>query len=137
MSNSTGSAITMVALSAAMGITAVITTIINYKRQKKEYSKSLDDWRTQYQDYIDSTIQTIHERQDRDVAKLNELYPDVLGLIVPNSEGVYSLNDRVFSRSVAETTFYRLGSACPIRSKADLKSGEMTRMLSFPKPLSV
>lgn len=83
MSNSTGSAITMVALSAAMGITAVITTIINYKRQKKEYSKSLDDWRTQYQDYIDSTIQTIHERQDRDVAKLNELYPDVLGLIVP------------------------------------------------------
>lgn len=126
MSNSTGSAITMVALSAAMGITAVITTIINYKRQKKEYSKSLDDWRTQYQDYIDSTIQTIHGRQDRDVAKLNELYPDVLGLIVPNSEGVYSLNDRVFSRSVADNDFlsFRVGLSNKVESRFEIRGDD-------------
>lgn len=122
ISSSTGSAITMVALSAAMGITAIITTVINYKRQKKEYAKNLDDWRTQYQDYIASTIQSIRERQEKDVAKLDELYPDILKLIVPNSEGVYSLNDNIFSRSAFDDDFlsFRLGLSDQVESRFEI-----------------
>ena len=45
MSNSSSSGLAMIALSGAMGITALITTALNFRRQKKEFAADLKAWR--------------------------------------------------------------------------------------------
>lgn len=115
--------IAMLALSAAMGITAAITTVMTWKRQKKEYAKSLSDWRNQYQNYIDRVISTIKNRQQGDVAKMHELYPDMLSLINRDGKGVYSLNEHIYCRAPQDEDFlsFRIGISDDVRSKFDVK----------------
>lgn len=125
MSGNAASSITMIALSAAMGITAAITTTITWKRQKKEYEQSLKDWRTQYQEYIDSILERIQERQTKDAYKLDELYPDMLKLINQDDKGIYSLNENLYSRSPQDTDFlmFRLGVSDKVESMFPIKGG--------------
>lgn len=122
MGGNTGASLTMVALSAAMGVTAIITTTINWNKQKKEYAQNLKDWRNRYQDYIDSLLQRISDRQEADVKKLNELYPDVLALMKEDSNGVYSLNDNIYSRSANDRDFlaFRIGTSNDVPSKFEV-----------------
>lgn len=123
MSGNAASGITMIALSAAMGITAVITTTITWRRQKKDYEHSLKDWRTQYQDYIDGIFAKIQERQTADAYKLDELYPDMLKLINQDDQGIYSLNENLYSRSPQDADFltFRLGASDKVESMFPIK----------------
>ncbi len=113
----------MLALSAAMGISAVITTFITWKRQKKEYEESLKKWRYQYQDYIDKLILTIKDRQQSDTAKMHELYPDMLSLINQDSDGIYSLNENIYCRVPQDEDFltFRIGVSDDVQSKFEVK----------------
>ena len=132
MSASGSSSITMIILSIAMGITAVITTSISWKRQKKVYSDDLKDWRNQYADYIDNLIKEIKVRQEKDAKKLNELYPDVTSLINPDENGVYSLNERLYSRSENDDDFltFRLGNSNDVESIFQIKGNDKNVVFS-------
>lgn len=125
MSGNAASSITMLALSAVMGITAAVTTTITWKRQKKEYEQSLKDWRTQYQEYIDSIFAKIQERQTKDAYKMDELYPDMLKLINQDDKGIYSLNENLYSRSPQDSDFltFRLGVSDKVESMFPIKGG--------------
>ena len=114
-----------VILSAAMGITAAVTTTITWKRQKNEYEQNLKDWRNRYQDYIDSVIGTIQDRQIKDASKLDELYPDMLKLIEKDDKGIYSLNENLYSRSPQDADFltFRLGVSDKVESMFPIKGG--------------
>ena len=125
MSGNATSSFTMIALSVAMGITAVVTTLITWKRQKIEYEQSLKDWRNQYQEYIDSIFAKIKERQTKDAFKLDELYPDMLKLINQDDKGIYSLNENLYSRSPQDGDFltFRLGVSDKVESMFPIKGG--------------
>jgi len=118
LGGSSGAGMTMIVLSAAMGVTAIVTTTINYKRQKKDYARDLKDWRDHYQDYVDSVIETIRARQERDTETLNARYPDVLSLMRKDGRGVYSLNENIYSRSAKERDFlsFRIGTSNDVKS---------------------
>lgn len=106
-----GSGVAMALMSGIMGVSALVTTIINWRKQKKDYADSLFKWRTQYEGYINSLLAKVKARQKRDVAQLEQLYPDMLTLIKPDSRGVYSMNDRLFSRAPQDKDFlsFRIG----------------------------
>lgn len=123
MGAGTGGGVTMIVLSAAMGVTALITTTINWKKQKKEYAKNLKNWRTRYQDYIDSLMLKIKTRQEQDTAKLNELYPDVLHLMKKDQNGIYALDEDIYSRSANERDFlsFRIGTSNDVKSTFEVR----------------
>lgn len=132
MSTSGSSGIPMIILSVAMGITAVITTSLSWKRQRKAYSDDLKDWRNQYEDYIDNLIREIKARQEKDTKKLDELYPDVVSLINPDEKGVYSLNERLYSRSENDDDFltFRLGNSNDVDSIFQIKGNDKNVVFS-------
>ena len=125
-SGNSGAGLTMVVLSAAMGVTAIVTTTINWNKQKKEYAQNLKDWRTHYQSYIESVIERIKSRQEQDAQTMNELYPDVLSLMKENGNGVYSLNDSIYSRSVNDRDFlsFRIGTSNDVKSTFEVQGEE-------------
>ena len=110
-SGSGGSWVTMILLSAVVGVAGIMTTVLAWKRQKREYATNLSDWRTRYESYADALMLTIKERQKRDVAKLEELYPDMLLLINEDRQGVYALNEHIYSRAPQDSDFltFRVG----------------------------
>lgn len=122
MSSGVGAGATMIVLSVAMGIVTIVTTILNWKRQKKSFSDSLKKWRTQYENYIDRLLAQIKKRQTQDAQKLDELYPDVLTLINQGDRGVYSLNDNLYSRAPQDSDFltFRIGVSNDVESKFEI-----------------
>ena len=119
----TGSGITMILMSVAMGISAVVTTTMSWKRQKAEYAERLKDWRNQYENYIDSILFSIKERQERDIEQLDELNPDILTLINQDQEGVYALSKNIYSRSAEDADFltFRIGLSSDVPSFFEIK----------------
>lgn len=126
MGSSGSSGIPMILLSVAMGGTAIVTTGISWKRQKNAYADDLKDWRKQYEDYIDNLIKEIKARQKKDIEKLDELYPDILSLINQDENGVYSLNERLYSRSENDEDFltFRLGRSDDVDSIFQIKGND-------------
>ena len=105
-------------LGGLMGITAVVSTFFAWSRQKKSYAASLKDWRINYENYINSIFESIKERQNRDVRKLEEIYPDVLSLINQDHNGVYAMNEHIYSRSPKDSDFltFRIGRSDDVPS---------------------
>lgn len=126
MNGNIASGMTMLALSAAMGITAAVTTMITWKRQKKEYDEAVKAWRNQYQDYIDGLLEKIQTRQIRDKRKLDELYPDMTKLIQLDDKGVYSLNEHLYSRSSQDSDFlsFRVANSDAVESLFSIKGSD-------------
>ncbi|MEE0954241.1 MAG: FtsK/SpoIIIE domain-containing protein [Eubacterium sp.] len=123
MSGSPAAGIPMVMLSAALGVTAIITTSINWKKQRQDYEKNLKDWRVHYQNYIDQLLERIGERQEKDTVMLDRLYPDVVSLINQDRRGIYSMNENLYSRSMKDADFlaFRIGRSDQVESMFPVK----------------
>lgn len=130
-SNGMGSGITMLVFSLSAGMVSVVATLVNYNKQKKEYKQDLINWKEDYQTYINDLMREIDKRQRIDNDKLNELYPDMLTLINEDENGVYSLKDTLYSRSINDEDFasFRLGRSMEVPSKFDIK-GEDRSVIS-------
>lgn len=118
--------IAMAGMAAAMGVVGIIMSCFNYSKQKKEYQKNLEEWREQYQNYIDRLMQDIRLRQQRDAETMDLLYPDMLNLINPDNMGVYALKEQIYSRSANDSDFlsFRIGSSNRVRSKFPINGAE-------------
>lgn len=112
----------MLALSAATGASAAIATVIAWLRRKREFRKNLIDWKNQYQVYIEGLIQFIKNRQNNDTKKMHDLYPDILSLVNKDKIGIYSLNERIYSRSPQDEDFltFRIGVSDKVVSKFEI-----------------
>jgi S-DNA-T family DNA segregation ATPase FtsK/SpoIIIE len=110
----------MILLSLGMGATSAVMAFLTWREQNKEFEENLKNWKQRYQDYIDRTIQTIINRQKKDVEKLHELYPDVKRLI---NHDVYSLNRNLYSRAPQDEDFlsFRVGISDRVLSKFEIK----------------
>ena len=120
--------ITMVLLSAVMSLVTVVTSVINWIRQDKKYKKDLDKWRSEYEKYIDKTVQRIIERQNADCAKLDEMYPDVNELFDENhpEKSVYGVCGSIFSRTKNDHDYLtvRLGNSDTVENKFEIKGSK-------------
>jgi len=116
-----GNNMSMMFLSGAMGITAVVTTTYSWNKQRKEYKKAIEDWRTHYQDYIARKIKEIQVRQKTDSDLLKEQYPDITEIIQNNGNGgksIYSLNCDIYGYNENDHDFltFRLGTSENIKN---------------------
>ena len=118
-----GNGMAMALMSVGMGAVGAVMTVVNWRRQNKEYTEKLAQWRSQYEGYANGLMDSIVDRQKKDALKLNELYPDMLRLIEHGDEGIYSLNNNLYSRSPADEDFltFRIGNSDQVRSKFEVR----------------
>ena len=109
----------LIILSVSMSVVTLTTSIINWFYQKSKHKKDTEQWRKQYEEYINRTIADIKIRKERDSKNMCSIYPDVVDLFNTNSErNVYSLNGEIYNRSHADTDFLsiRIGQSDQINN---------------------
>lgn len=111
---------TMIMMSGAMAVVAFVTSFYNYKKQKREHKKSLEEWIENYENYIARKIATIKEWQQSDIKYLNSTYPD-MGTLFTNTANIDSA---IFSRSQNDNDFMRisLGTSDEVKPLFEIKS---------------
>lgn len=134
MSSGSGAGWSMVLMSGTMGAVTMVTTVMNWMKQKKTYAKNLVDWREHYQAYIAKTITEIQQRKGLDVKKLYSLYPDVNDILDSNNvnSSVYSISSNIFSRALADRDFLtvRLGLSNDVDNMFEIKGSEKDAVFS-------
>lgn len=111
---------TMLLMSGAMGVVALVTSLYNYMKQKKEYNKGVEEWKENYENYINKKIITIKEWQKNDIKYLNSVYPDMDTLFANTAE----ISGAIFSRSQNDSDFMRisLGTSGEVKPLFEIKS---------------
>ncbi|MCL2808202.1 MAG: FtsK/SpoIIIE domain-containing protein [Coriobacteriia bacterium] len=111
---------TMLLMSGAMGVVALVTSLYNFMKQKKEYKGNIDEWKSNYENYIRRKIQTIHEWQKSDINYLNSVYPNMDTIFKNISE----INSMIFARSQNDNDFMkiRLGASDEVKPLFEIKS---------------
>lgn len=64
-------------MSVAMLAATLIIGVVNLFFQNKSHKEAVEEWRQQYQNYINTLIKDIEARQMSDIRKLHELFPPV------------------------------------------------------------
>ena len=115
-----GTGNTMLLMSGAMGVVALVTSLYNFMKQKREYKKSVDEWKDNYENYIHRKINTINEWQKSDINYLNSVYPNMDTLFRNTSE----INGGIFSRSQNDNDFMMvsLGTSDEVKPLFEIKS---------------
>lgn len=111
---------TMLLMSGAMGIVALVTSLYNYLKKKNEYRASVGEWKTNYENYIHRMISTIKEWQISDIKYLNSMYPNMDTLFKNTAE----INGALFSRSQNDNDFMRitLGTSDEVKPLFEIRS---------------
>ena len=111
---------TMLLMSGAMGVVALVTSLYNFRKQKSEYRKSVEEWKGNYENYISKKIATIKEWQKSDIKYLNSVYPNMDTLFANTSE----IDGSIFSRSQNDSDFMRisLGTSDEVRPLFEIKA---------------
>ena len=111
---------TMLLMSGAMGIVALVTSLYNYLKKKNEYRASVGEWKTNYENYIHRMISTIKEWQVSDIKYLNSMYPNMDTLFKNTAE----INGALFSRSQNDNDFMRitLGTSDEVKPLFEIRS---------------
>lgn len=111
---------TMLLMSGAMGVVALVTSLYNYMKQRNEYKSNVSEWKTNYENYIHRKILTINEWQRSDIKYLNSVYPNMDILFKNTSE----INGTIFSRSQNDNDFMRisLGTSNEVKPLFEIKS---------------
>lgn len=118
--SASGMSDTMLLMSGAMGVVALVTSLYNFMKQKKEYGKNVEEWKENYENYINKKIATIKEWQKSDIKYLNSVYPDMNTLFQNTAE----ISASIFSRSQNDSDFMRisLGTSDEVKPLFEIKS---------------
>lgn len=111
---------TMLLMSAAMGIVALVTSLYQFTKQTREYDGSVKEWKENYEKYIKEKIKTIKEWQKSDINYLNSVYPNMAALF----ENTEKVHDSIFSRAQNDSDFMRisLGTSDEVKPLFEIKS---------------
>lgn len=118
--NSSGMGDTMLLMSGAMGVVALVTSLYNFMKQKNKYKKDVSEWKYNYENYINRKIKTINEWQKSDIKYLNSVYPNMSVLFNNTAE----INGAIFSRSQNDNDFMKisLGTSNEVKPLFEIKS---------------
>lgn len=110
---------TMLMMSGAMGVVALVTSFYNYIKKKKDYSRSVGEWKSNYENYISRIIKTIKAWQESDIVYLNSVYPSMDTLFANTAE----INGIIFSRSQNDNDFMKisLGTSNEVKPLFEIK----------------
>ena len=113
MPSSSGMGSTMLVMSAGMGIVSLVTTLYNYLKKKRDYKAEVQEWKTNYENYIARVIRTIKEWQKSDIKYLRSVYPSMDTLFARTA----SIDGSIFSRSQNDNDFMTisLGSSDEVK----------------------
>lgn len=111
---------TMLLMSGAMGIVALVTSLYNYMKQRKTYKSDVAEWKNNYENYIHRKINTINEWQTSDIKYLNSVYPSMSTLF----DNIAEINSVIFSRSQNDNDFMKisLGTSGEVKPLFEIKS---------------
>ena len=111
---------TMLLMSGAMGVVALVTSLYNFLKKKHEYKASVQEWKETYENYIHRMICTIKEWQVSDIKYLNSVYPAMDVLFQNTAE----INSAIFSRSQNDNDFMTisLGTSDEVKPLFEIKS---------------
>lgn len=115
---STGSglgSLNIIFMSVAMFATTMIVGIVNRLLQNKSHKEAVEEWRQQYQNYINTLIKDIEARQMSDIRKLHDLFPPVYDADYSDSIKIgglvgktIKLSSDIFSRSRKHPDFLKV-----------------------------
>lgn len=111
---------TMLLMSGAMGVVALVTSLYNFMKKRTEYKGNVEEWKNNYENYIHRKIKTINEWQKSDIKYLNSVYPNMDTLFSNTAE----INSVIFSRSQNDNDFMKisLGSSDEVKPLFEIKS---------------
>lgn len=111
---------TMLMMSGAMGVVAMVTSLYNFTKKRKEYKENVEAWKSNYENYISRKIKTIKEWQESDIVYLNSIYPSADTLLENTSE----ISSIIFSRSQNDNDFMKisLGTSNEVKPLFEIKS---------------
>jgi S-DNA-T family DNA segregation ATPase FtsK/SpoIIIE len=111
---------TMLLMSGAMGVVAMVTSLYNFMKQRNEYARNVDEWKDNYENYINRKIATIKEWQKSDIKYLNSVYPSMDVLFNNTAE----INSAIFARSQNDNDFMRisLGTSEEVKPLFEIKA---------------
>lgn len=107
-------------MSGAMGVVSLVTSFYSYMKKRTDYKKNVEEWKTNYENYISRIIKTIKEWQESDIVYLNSVYPNMDTLFNNTSE----INNIIFSRSQNDNDFMKisLGTSNEVKPLFEIKS---------------
>ncbi len=118
----------LVLMSVAMGVVTLITTVMAWMKQKKNYREALAEWKRHYEGYIERVIVKIKKRQAEDAKRLDVEYPGAMKLF----GRVQEMNGEVFSRSPMHEDFLsvRLGTSDEVEGMFEIVGKEKEEIFS-------
>ena len=118
--NASGMGDTMILMSGAMGVVALVTSFYNFMKKRNEYKGKVEEWKSNYENYIHRKINTINEWQRSDIKYLNSVYPNMDTLFRNTSE----ISSAIFSRSQNDNDFMMisLGTSDEVKPLFEIKS---------------
>lgn len=119
-SSAAGMGNTMLLMSGAMGVVAMVTSLYNFLKKKNEYKANVSEWKENYENYIGRMIRTIKEWQQSDIKYLNSMYPAMDTLFKNTSK----ISGSIFSRSQNDNDFMTvsLGASDEVKPLFEIKS---------------
>lgn len=111
---------TMLMMSGAMGVVALVTSTYNYFKKRKDHRMSVKEWKLNYENYIARVIKTIKSWQESDIDYLNTTYPDMDKLFRNTAD----ISGTIFSRSQNDSDFMKisLGTSDEVKPLFEIKN---------------
>jgi S-DNA-T family DNA segregation ATPase FtsK/SpoIIIE len=122
MPSASGMGDTMLMMSGAMAVVAFVTSAYNYRKKRGEYKSGVEEWASNYENYIRRKISTINEWQKSDINYLNSVYPTMDTLFKNTAE----ISSAIFSRSHNDNDFMTvsLGTSDEVKPLFEIKNEE-------------
>ena len=110
---------TMLMMSGAMGVVALVTSTYNFFKRRKGYKGNLKEWKENYENYIARMIKTIRTWQENDIVYLNTTYPEMDELFRNTAD----ISGMIFSRSRNDRDFMTvsLGTSDEVKPLFEIK----------------
>ncbi|MDR0919534.1 MAG: cell division protein FtsK [Oscillospiraceae bacterium] len=104
MPNNSSMGNTMILMSAAMGVVSLVTSVYNFFKKKRDYSKNVAEWKKNYENYIQRILKQIKEWQSNDINYLCNVYPGAEVLF----DRIKNIDGSIFSRSQNDNDFMKI-----------------------------
>ncbi len=126
--NDNASSFSMIAMMMTTSISTMVTQSYNFVKQGKDSVKSIEEWKTNYENYLTRIWNRILDWQKSDINYLRTTYPDMDELFKMSSY----LDRAVFARSQNDLDFFKitLGKSKQVEPMFEIKNEKKDEIFS-------